>query len=275
MPVYAGALAYRGLLVLVPMALLFVWLLGLFGLERSLPRLTAALLRLRASARDAEAATGALPLEGLLSIGVIVGVWSMGTGARLLVRALNAAHGVEETRRPVMLVAFSLVFLPALAVLTVLATVLLLLTSRTIAWSAGLVGLGAVVDFIGPWLRIPLAFGLLGLALSAVYRFGPSMPPPFRAVALGAAVAVTLWVVTSLAFSFAVSNVLDYGSTYGRLGAAVALLVYLNLSAMVLLFGAEVSAMMTGIPAGGVPPAAPGEDPPDRGGDRSRKPADR
>lgn len=241
MTVYAAALAYRGLLALIPLALFVLALLALFGIEGSLPRLTAALLRLRPQP-DAPA-PGALPLGGLLSAGAIVGAWSMSMGARLLMRALNAAHEVEETRRPVARLAFSLVFLPALAGVTVLATVLLLVTSRVIAWTAGWLGVGALVEFLGSWLRVPSAFALLGLAVSAVYYFGPSVRPPLRAVAAGAALAVACWGATSLAFSLAVSTVLDYGATYGSLGAAVALLVYLNLSAAVLLFGAEVSAL--------------------------------
>lgn len=243
MTVYAGALAYRGLLALVPSALLFVWLLGLFGMTSSLPRLTAALLRLRAEVGDPDVAVReTLSVGGLLSLGSIIGIWSIGTGARLLMRALNAAHEIEETRGRVMLVAFSLVFLPGLAVGTVLATLLLLVTSEMIVWAAGLLEISAVVSELGSWLRIPVALGLLGVAVSAIYRFGPSVRPRFRAVASGAAVAVSLWAITSFAFSFALSTVLDYGSTYGSLAAGVALLVYLNLSAGVLLLGAEVSA---------------------------------
>jgi membrane protein len=247
MTVYAGALAYRGLLALIPLALIILALIGLLGMEGSVPRLTAALLRLR-GAPDGAAAT--VPLEGLLSAGAVVGTWSIATGARLLMRALNTAHAVEETRPPVARFAFSLVFLPALAVVTVAAMVLLLVTTRIIAWIGGWIGVGPLLDFLGSWLRLPAALGLLVFAVGAVFRFGPSVRPPGRAVAAGAALTVVLWAVVSAAFGLAVSTVLDYGSTYGGLGAAVALLVYLNLLALVLLLGAEVSAEIARHPAG-------------------------
>ena len=238
MIVFAAALAYRGILALVPLSLFTLALIGLLGVQSSLPRVTALLLRLRPGG---DAAVG-VPLEALLSIGAIVGLWSISMGARLLIRALNVAHGVDERRPRGALLAFSLVFLPALAGVTVVAMVLLLLTSSVIASIGGWIGVGPLLSFLGSWLRLPTALALLGLALAVVYRFGPAVRPPYRSVLYGAAIALVLWVASSAAFGFAVSTVLDYGSTYGSLGAAVALLVYLHLSAIVLLFGAEVSA---------------------------------
>jgi membrane protein len=263
MTVYAGALAYRGLLALVPLALIVLALVGLLGIEGSFPRLTAALLRLRGAAGPGGAA--AIPLEGLLSAGAVVGIWSIATGARLLMRALDAAHAVEKSRPTVARFAFSLVFLPALAVVTVAAMVLLLATTRIIRWAGGWIGVGPVLDFLGSWLRLPAALGLLALAVGAVFRWGPGVRPPGRAVAAGAALTVVLWAVVSAGFGLAVSTVLDYGSTYGGLGAAVALLVYLNLLALVLLLGAEVSAEIAGrpggAPGGGTTLAGAGRDP--------------
>lgn len=236
MTVYAGALTYRGLLALVPLALVFLWLVGAFGLEGSLPQLTDALRRLRPDEADGAS------LARLLSFGAAVGAWSLFMGGRLLMRALNAAHEVEETRHPAVRFAFSLVFLPALALLVALATALLALASRLASWVGGLVGTGAAVDLLASWLRFPLALGVVGLAVAVVYRFGPSARPSWRAVATAAALAVGLWAGATLGFTFALRYVLDYGATYGSLGAAVALLVYLRLCMLVVLLGAEVSA---------------------------------
>ncbi len=59
---------------------------------------------------------------------------------------------------------------------------------------------------------------------------------------LGAALAVVAWAIASIAFSIYLANFADYGVTYGSLGAAVGLLVYLNLSASIVLAGAELNA---------------------------------
>jgi membrane protein len=245
MTVYAAALAYRGILALVPFALLFLALIGLLGIEGSLPRLTALLVRLRGPRGEGGAAAG-VPLEGLISLGAIVGVWSMATGARLFIRALNAAHAVDETRTPLARGVLSAVFLPALAALTVAATVLLLATSQLLSWAASWVGMAPIIAVLGSWLRMPLAMLVIAGTVAAAYRYAPSEKPPLRAVAAGAGVAVVLWTLASSAFAFVLSTFLDYGSTYGGLGAAVALLVYLHISAVVLLVGAQVSAVLGG-----------------------------
>jgi membrane protein len=107
---------------------------------------------------------------------------------------------------------------------------------------AGLVGLEEVFVSLWGWLRFPIAFCLLAVVLSLVYHFGPNAKQRFRSVAVGAVVAVVLWTITSVGFSFYLATFANYGVTYGSLGAAVGLLFYLYLSASVVLLGAEVNA---------------------------------
>ncbi|HEX5871766.1 MAG TPA: YihY/virulence factor BrkB family protein [Longimicrobium sp.] len=239
MPVYAAALAYRGVLALVPFVLVVLSLFDWLGVGNALPRLTAPLPpHWRDLGDDGTAAS----MGGLLSAGAAVGIWSMSTGSRLLMRALNTAHQIKEGRPQVSRFTFSLVFLPVIAAVIVVATVLLLLTSQVVDRVGGWLGMSPVLHFLASWLRLPTALALLGLAVCAVYRLGPGVRPPYRAVAAGATLTMLLWMATSAAFGWALSTVLDYGSTYGSLGAAVALLVYLHLTALVLLLGAEMSA---------------------------------
>jgi membrane protein len=241
MPVYAAALAYRGLVALIPFVLVVLSLFDWLGVGDALPRLTAALPGHWRELGDGRTAAS---MGGLISAGASVGVWSMSTGSRLLMRALNTAHQVKEGRPQVSRFTFSLVFLPVIAGVIVVATALLLLTSRFVGRVGGWLGMSPVLHFVESWLRLPTALALLGLAVFAVYRLGPSVRPRYRAAAAGAMLTILLWMATSAAFGWAVSTVLDYGSTYGSLGAAVALLVYLHLTALVLLLGAEVSAVL-------------------------------
>ena len=94
------------------------------------------------------------------------------------------------------------------------------------------------------WLHYPVALVLLWAALSAVYRYSPAVTLPWRSVILGAAIAVAAWAVTTVGFSFYLAKFADFGVTYGSLGAAVGLLVYLNLSASIVLAGAELNAAL-------------------------------
>ena len=129
-----------------------------------------------------------------------------------------------------------------LALMVIVSVGLMLIGPQLVERIAALVGLDEVFVSLWEWLRFPIALSLLAMVLSLVYRFVPNARQRFRSVVLGAALAVVLWAITSVGFSFYLANFADYGVTYGSLGAAVGLLFYLYLSASVVLLGAEVNA---------------------------------
>ena len=85
------------------------------------------------------------------------------------------------------------------------------------------------------------ALFLLILTVSIVYWVFPNVNHPYRLITPGAVLAVIVWVVASLSFSWYLANFANYSVIYGSLGAAFALLLYFYISAAVLLFGAEVN----------------------------------
>jgi membrane protein len=87
-----------------------------------------------------------------------------------------------------------------------------------------------------------VALFLLVAVLSVVYRFVPDTDRSFWSATPGANFAVIAWAIASLGFSFYLANFADRGLTYGSLGTAVGLLVYLYLSSLVVLLGAEINA---------------------------------
>ena len=80
--------------------------------------------------------------------------------------------------------------------------------------------------------------------MAALYRLAPDVHLPFRSVLPGAVVAVCSWALASLAFSFFLMVFPDHGVAYGSLGTAISLLIYLYVSAAVLLLGAELNAAL-------------------------------
>jgi membrane protein len=121
---------------------------------------------------------------------------------------------------------------------------LMLIGPRLVEGIAELVGLDKVFVILWGWLRFPVALSLLSVVLALVYRYGPDAKQRFRSVGLGAVLAVVLWAISSVGFSFYLANFANYGVTYGSLGAAVGLLFYLYLCASVVLLGAEVNAVI-------------------------------
>jgi membrane protein len=260
---YAAALAYRGLFGLFPFVLIFVVLAGALGLadfleqainqassessqqvpqqlEPVIERGREQLQPLQRMVEQAEKQAGG----DLLLFGVAVALWSISALVRTLTEAFNAAYEVPETRHWWKVSALSLAFGPVLAIMVIVSVGLMLIGPRLVERIAELVGLDELFVSLWEWLRFPIALSLLAVVLSLVYRFGPDARQHFRTVVPGATLAVVLWAISSVGFSFYLANFADYGVTYGSLGAAVGLLFYLYLSASVVLLGAEVNAVI-------------------------------
>ncbi len=268
MSTYAAALAYRGLFGLFPFVLILVVLVGVLGspeffdrareharsgssqpvpqqLEPVVERGREQIQPLERMIKQAEERAGG----ELLFFGVAVALWSVSALARTLTEAFNAAYEITETRRRWKVSALSLAFGPVLALMVSVSVGLMLIGTRLVERIAELVGLDEFFVLLWGWLRFPVALSLFAVVLSLVYRFGPNAKQRFRSVVLGAALAVVLWAISSVGFSFYLANFANYGVTYGSLGAAVGLLLYLYLSASVVLLGAEVNAAIYHLPA--------------------------
>jgi membrane protein len=261
MATYAAALAYRGLFGLFPFLLILVVLVGTLGFPDFFDRATD-----QARAQSSEHVPQQLepvvergrdqiqPLMGmieqaqrratgeLLFFGIGVALWSVSAVARTLTEAFNVAYQVTESRRWWKMLLLSLAFGPFLAVLTAVAIVLMLIGPQLMERIAEMVNLDELFVNLWGWLRFPVALFLLGAVLSVLYRFGPNAEQRFQSVVPGAALAVVAWAIVSIGFSVYLAEFANYGLTYGSLGAAVGLLVYLHLSASVLLLGTELNA---------------------------------
>jgi membrane protein len=261
MSTYGVALAYRGLFGLFPFLLILVVLAGALGLadylERAIDQASAEssqnvpeqlqpmieqgkdqLQSLEPMIEQAQKQAGG----ELLFFGVALALWSISALAGTLTEAFNAAYEVSETRRWWKMSALSLAFGPVLALVVIVSILLMLIGPDLIERIAALVGLEEVFVSLWEWLRFPIALSLLAVVLSLIYHFGPNARQRFRSVIPGAALAVVLWAITSVGFSFYLATFANYSVTYGSLGAAVGLLFYLYLCASVVLFGAELNA---------------------------------
>lgn len=268
MPTHASALAYQGLFALFPFVIFLGVLLVVLQVDQffgwlveqggSLPPpqqipgpLEPMLEQVQSSLPEQALAPAVERLVGqgqevaeskLLPFGIVFfAIWSASGVAWTLLEALNIVHEVEETRPLWKRFVLSIVFAPVLAVAVIVGAGLLLIGPRLSERFVGQIGLDEGFVALWWWLRIPVALLLLVVAVSTIYHFVPNTHRPFRYVVLGAVAAVIVWALASLGFSFYLSNFANYGVIYGSLGAAVALLIYLYLSATALLLGAEVN----------------------------------
>jgi membrane protein len=257
MSTYAAALAYRGLFGLFPFVLILVVLAGTLGLadfmeqahtqiSRQVPhQLEPVVEQSREQIQPLESMIEEAQKQAageLLFFGTAVALWSTSALARTLTEAFNTAYEIAETRPGWKRYALSLAFGPVLASVVIVSVGMMLIGPQLVERIAELVGLDEMFVFLWGWLRFPVALFLLAVVLSLVYRYGPDTKLRFRSVGRGAALAVVLWAISSVGFSFYLANFANYGVTYGSLGAAVGLLFYLYLTASIVLLGAEVNA---------------------------------
>ncbi|MBX6425121.1 MAG: YihY/virulence factor BrkB family protein [Variibacter sp.] len=173
--------------------------------------------------------------------GLAVALWSANAGMKAVFDALNVVYDEEEKRGFLALNAISLAF--TLGAIVALLTAIAAVVALPLALSyLGLQGAGPTIISV---LRWPVMFVLTVLGLAVLYRFGPSRRKPrWQWVSVGSVVAAFAWIVGSLAFSFYLSHFADYNATYGSLGAVIGLMVWMWLSVIVVLMGAELNAEM-------------------------------
>lgn len=184
------------------------------------------------------------PREGLLSFGALFALWVASAAVRSIMHAMNIAFDVPEERPAWKLFPLSIVFTVGLAILMIIGVALLMLGPQAMQWLADRVGLGQVFVTAWAWLRWPVAFLVLNLSVALIYYVAPNIKQQFRFITPGATIAVIVWVLSSIGFNYYVTNFADYNAMYGGIGAVIVLLMYLFISSAILLYGAEVNAVV-------------------------------
>ena len=244
MAVYAAALSYQLLFSIFPFMIFLLALLGLLNITELfdwLLKQAQTILPGRAS----ELVTNIVEqlrsgAGGALSFGAVVGLWSASSAVRMTMHALNVVYEVED-RAVWKKFPLSILYTVLLAVLVIAAAALMLIGPRLAAWVAKLVGLGDVFTTVWTWARIPVGVVLLVLVAVLVYYLFPNTGQPFRLITPGALIAVIVWVVATLAFSWYVANFASYNAVYGSLAGVIVLLLYFFISAAIVLLGAELN----------------------------------
>ncbi len=175
------------------------------------------------------------------AVSLLTSIWSANAGMKAFFDALNIIYGEREKRGFIALNVQSLAF-------TAGAILFLLLALGAV------VVLPIVLNFVGfenaavafwPLLRWPAMFFVVSLALAVLYRYGPSRKQArWRSIGFGSAAAAFVWLAASILFSWYSAHFSSYNATYGSLGAVVGFMVWIWLSAVVFLLGAELDAEM-------------------------------
>jgi membrane protein len=247
----AAALTYYSLLSLFPALLFGVAALGFFGGSGLITNAADYLRTAGAPAATVDSVTKALASaqsqRGTAFTALIIALGTSLYGASgafgAVGRALNVIWRVEEGRNFVRKKVHDLMWTTVLLVLVLVTFVLIFVGGQVAKDLLGTIGLGGVAADVWLYARWPAALVLAMLIYGVVYFAAPNVEVPhFQFVTPGAILGVVAWLLASAGFFFYVSNFSSYSATYGAFAAAVILLVWLWLTNVVLLFGAELNA---------------------------------
>jgi len=248
---WAAALTYYGVLAMFPAIVALLSLVGLVGDPRTT---TDALLGIVQSLGPSSATdTFAEPIQQLanrqqaagiaLVLGLAGALWSASGYVGAFGRAANAIYEVEEGRpfyklRPLQLL------VTLVCVVLVAAVALSLVVTGPVAQAVGdAIGIGGAAVTAWSILKWPVMALVISLIFSLLYYATPNVrQPKFKWFTAGGFIALVVWVLASAAFAFYVATFSSYNKTYGSLAAVVVFLVWLWISNLAVLFGAEFNA---------------------------------
>jgi membrane protein len=246
---WAAALTYYGILAIFPALIAMVSILGLVGQSATQPLIdnlgkvapgsaqhifTSAIRNLQHS----QGAAGVLFIAGILGA-----IWSASGYVAAFMRASNAIYEVDEGR-PIWMT------LPIRVGVTIVLLVLLAVSAVAVVATGGLAtqlgklfGIGGTAVTVWDIAKWPILLLVVSFMFSILYWAAPNVKHPgFRWLSPGGIFAVLVWIIVSAAFAFYVANFSSYNKTYGALAGVVIFLVWLWISNIAVLLGAELNA---------------------------------
>jgi membrane protein len=246
----AAALTYYSVLALFPAAIALLSLVGLVGQG---PSTVDTLLQILRQVGASSAARTLQPTLTQLShaqssgialiVGLAAALWSASGYVGAFGRGMNRVYEIDEGRpvwklRPTMLLVTLIT-----VVLTALVAIGLVVTGPAAQAVGDAVGLGSTAVTVWNIAKWPVMLAVVVVIVALLYYATPNVKQPkFRWISVGALVAIITWIVASALFGFYVANFSSYNKTYGSLAGVIVFLLWLWITNLALLFGAELDA---------------------------------
>ncbi|WAJ26804.1 YihY/virulence factor BrkB family protein [Antarcticirhabdus aurantiaca] len=180
-----------------------------------------------------------------LSVGFVSGLlfalWSANNGIKTLFEAMNVAYGEQEQRSFLKLNLVAFCFTMA----SIFVGIVLITTVGVVPAIMSVLGLQTFTDSLIAAFRWPVAFALIVVAIAMIYRYGPSRRRArWSWVIFGALLTSVVWLAASIGFSWYLRSFANYNATYGSLGAVVGFMMWVWVSSLIFIIGAEINAEM-------------------------------
>jgi membrane protein len=240
LPIYASAIAFRGLISVIPLALLGLGLLGALGLQDTWNNSIAPAIKPRVLPAVYDGINASVDKifssssAGLIVFAAALALWDLSLGMSGVMRALNHVHDVKEDRSTVRRCLVAAALAVGVGVCVIGAILLLVVAPRAHGGLHVLLG-------IMRWLLAPL---VLGLAVGLLVRFAPAQKPEACWASAGSLLVIVTWIVATLLFKLWVTYVADFKSAVGTLTGLLLVTTYFFVSAAIFIIGAELDELL-------------------------------
>ncbi|WP_437272588.1 YihY/virulence factor BrkB family protein [Staphylococcus succinus] len=181
---------------------------------------------------------------GLLSIGLIVALWSASNGMTALMNSFNVAYDVEDSRNFIVSKLLSVLFTLALIVVLPLALILPTFGEQISSLLFGPIGLGDQVKWVFNIIRVILPLIVVFVAFMLLYTLAPNVKIKMMSVIPGSIFATIVFLVGSYLFGIYISNFANYSKTYGSIAGIIILMLWLYITGFIIIIGAEINAII-------------------------------
>jgi membrane protein len=271
----AAALTYYGVLAIFPMIIVIVSVLGLIGHSATQPLIDnlgkvapgPAKQIFTSAIQNVQSGKGTAGI--LFVVGLAGALWSASGYIAAFMRASNVIWDVKEGRPFWKTIPIRLAVTLVTVILLTAAAIAVVFTGSLAGKVGNVIGVGSTAVQIWDIAKWPVLAIIVAVILAILYYAGPNVRQPgFRWVTPGGVLAVILWIVASALFALYVANFSSYNKTYGALASVIIFLVWLWITNVVILFGAELNAELergrqieAGLPADQEPYLPPRDEP--------------
>jgi membrane protein len=247
----AAALTYYAVLSIFPALLALVSIVGLVGDPQTVTKAMTDIVSSIGPASAADTFKG--PIEGLtkssgaagilLIAGIATALWTASGYVGAFMRASNIIYEVEEGRSFIKLRPLQMLVTLVLVVLLALVLLALVLTGPIASTVGSAVGIGGTAVTVWNIAKWPVLFIVVVFMIALLYYASPNAKlGGLKSIVPGAALAIVIWLLASAGFAFYVANFGSYNKTYGALGGVIVFLVWLWITNIAILLGAELNA---------------------------------
>ena len=246
----AAQISFYTMLGLFPFLIFLLSLLGTFPLGESLKPEMLEALREQMPRESAEYVANIvvelLPeySQGLLSVGLLASLWGASMAVGALITTINRAYNIRPRRHMVTQKFMSIVLVLLLSGMWLMSMTIILVGPGITQNIFEFMGIASETNTFWTSLRLPMAFMLNLTALTILYYFAPEARQRVLSILPGAFTATILWLLASSAFRIFLRNFGTYNKTYGSLAGLVILMMWLWISGLVFLLGAEINSLM-------------------------------